>query len=54
MAVSLRRLSMPEMDWIVAPAHCFCGKHGFVALDDTDGSGNAECEPDVLHRCELA
>jgi GNAT superfamily N-acetyltransferase len=36
------------------PAHRFYAAHGFVAVRETDGSGNEEKEPDVLYRWERA
>ncbi len=33
-----------------ASARRFYEKHGFVAIKETDGTGNAEREPDVLYR----
>lgn len=33
-----------------APARRFYEKHGFVAVKQTDGSGNEEREPDVLYQ----
>ncbi len=33
-----------------APARSFYEKHGFVAVEETDGRGNEEREPDVLYR----
>ncbi|MFD0314301.1 GNAT family N-acetyltransferase [Streptomyces flavalbus] len=32
-----------------APAHRFYERHGFVAVERTDGSGNEEREPDVRY-----
>lgn len=32
------------------PAREFYERHGFVMIDETDGSGNEELEPDVLYR----
>lgn len=34
------------------PARAFYERHGFVAISETDGSGNEEREPDVLYRWE--
>jgi GNAT superfamily N-acetyltransferase len=31
------------------PARRFYERHGFVAVEETDGSGNEECEPDVRY-----
>jgi len=33
-----------------ADARCFYEARGFVAIEETDGSGNEEKEPDVLYR----
>ncbi len=33
-------------------ARRFYMKHGFIAIDETDGSGNDEREPDILYRWE--
>ncbi len=33
-----------------APARRFYERRGFVAIDETDGSGNEERDPDVLYR----
>ena len=35
---------------INATAHRFYERHGFVAVDRTDGSGNEEREPDIRYR----
>jgi len=35
-----------------APARRFYEKHGFVAIQETDGSDNEEREPDVLYHWE--
>ncbi len=32
------------------PAHRFYERHGFIAVERTDGSGNEEREPDVRYR----
>jgi putative acetyltransferase len=37
-----------------APARRFYEKQGFVAIKETDGSGNEEQEPDVLYRWRQA
>ncbi|MEI9983450.1 MAG: GNAT family N-acetyltransferase [Aliidongia sp.] len=33
-----------------AGARCFYERHGFVAIEETDGRRNEEREPDVLYR----
>ena len=35
-------------------ARRFYEMQGFVAVEETDGSGNEECEPDVLYRWQRA
>ncbi len=37
-----------------APARRFYERHGFAAIEETDGRGNEEREPDVLYRWDSA
>lgn len=55
LALAKARASGPLELWafqVNAPARAFYERHGFVAVEFTDGSGNEEREPDVRYRWE--
>lgn len=52
--LSVAKQAEPQLQlWTLranTPARLFYERHGFVAIGETDGSGNEEREPDILYR----